>query len=341
MMSISAPSYAHLASMTDKNGLYEHALYDQPRREEGYCLDDVSRAVIVASRETSGGELVNSLLKGYLDFVDQAIVKDGRAHNRRNSDGEWTDKPSVGDWWGRAIWSLGSLISSSSDQEKVSRALEITQRAIQQRSPFTRSNVFAVIGASELLVKNRKNRILRTFVEEGLETIPRDKHPQWVWPEPRMTYANGSLAEVLMISGIALGYKSLIDRGLELTDFLLRKERYKGNLSVTGSSGQDFRERKPQFDQQPIEVSAIADASVRAYEITRNPQWLEGLKDAWRWFNGDNDSRVLMYDIERGAGFDGLEKNGRNENRGAESTLAALSTHQHILRHYEIIEACL
>ena len=30
-----------------------------------------------------------------------------------------------------------------------------------------------------------------------------------------------------------------------------------------------------------------------------------------------------------GAGFDGLEPGGRNENRGAESTLAALGTAQH------------
>jgi len=47
------------------------------------------------------------------------------------------------------------------------------------------------------------------------------------------------------------------------------------------------------------------------------------------WFLGDNDSGVMMVDVSTGAGFDGLERDGRNENRGAESTLAALSTFQH------------
>ena len=35
-----------------------------------------------------------------------------------------------------------------------------------------------------------------------------------------------------------------------------------------------------------------------------------------------------MIDLETGAGFDGLEPDGRNLNRGAESTLAALATWQ-------------
>jgi len=37
-----------------------------------------------------------------------------------------------------------------------------------------------------------------------------------------------------------------------------------------------------------------------------------------------------MYDPSDGAGYDGLERDGRNENCGAESTLAALSTLQDI-----------
>jgi hypothetical protein len=46
------------------------------------------------------------------------------------------------------------------------------------------------------------------------------------------------------------------------------------------------------------------------------------------WFLGDNDVGVVMYDETSGGGFDGLEPAGRNENQGAESTLAAMSTFQ-------------
>jgi hypothetical protein len=37
-----------------------------------------------------------------------------------------------------------------------------------------------------------------------------------------------------------------------------------------------------------------------------------------------------MWDPNTGAGFDGLHETGRNDNRGAESTLAAISTRQYV-----------
>ncbi len=43
----------------------------------------------------------------------------------------------------------------------------------------------------------------------------------------------------------------------------------------------------------------------------------------------DNDAKVSMVDEETGGGSDGLHRQGRKENQGAESTLALLSTLQH------------
>ena len=37
---------------------------------------------------------------------------------------------------------------------------------------------------------------------------------------------------------------------------------------------------------------------------------------------------MILYDAATGGGCDGLERGSRNENQGAESTLAALSTMQ-------------
>ncbi|HVL60377.1 MAG TPA: hypothetical protein VM430_03075, partial [Microbacterium sp.] len=87
-----------------------------------------------------------------------------------------------------------------------------------------------------------------------------------------------------------------------------------------------------QFDQQPIEVAAIADACARAFDITDDPSWRDVVATTWAWFTGDNDASTAMFDPGSGAGFDGLERDGRNENRGAESTLAALSTYQQARR---------
>jgi len=44
-----------------------------------------------------------------------------------------------------------------------------------------------------------------------------------------------------------------------------------------------------------------------------------------------------MFDPAVGAGYDGLHREGRNENRGAESTIAALATYQ-LARRFGILD---
>ena len=46
------------------------------------------------------------------------------------------------------------------------------------------------------------------------------------------------------------------------------------------------------------------------------------------WFLGDNDARVPMLDERSGGGSDGLSRDGRSRNQGAESTLAMISVLQ-------------
>ena len=36
--------------MCDDNGLFEHARFDRPRRDHGYCTDDAGRALSLACR---------------------------------------------------------------------------------------------------------------------------------------------------------------------------------------------------------------------------------------------------------------------------------------------------
>ncbi len=49
---------------------------------------------------------------------------------------------------------------------------------------------------------------------------------------------------------------------------------------------------------------------------------------AAEWFDGANDTGVMMRDLDSGGGFDGLRSDGVNLNQGAESTLALISTRQ-------------
>ena len=65
--------------------------------------------------------------------------------------------------------------------------------------------------------------------------------------------------------------------------------------------------------------------------MTGDERWARGIDLAWGWFLGRNDAGVPMIDLAAGAGYDGLEPAGRNGNCGAESTIAALGTQQHVI----------
>jgi hypothetical protein len=152
------------------------------------------------------------------------------------------------------------------------------------------------------------------------------------WPEERLSYGNASIAEALILAGDALPDERALFRGLTLLEFLLRTETRDGHLSVTPVGGRGRDDAGPGFDQQPIEVSALADACGTAFRVTREPYWLSGVGLAWDWFLGDNDSATPMYDPGTGGGYDGLERHGCNLNQGAESTLAMLATAQQARR---------
>lgn len=330
-----APSrlqYAHLQRLSDGIGLFEHALHDVPRPEHGYCVDDVARGLLVTVREPNPTPAVVLLTETYLRFLEHAIDEQGRAHNRRSRDGSWLDEATVGDWWGRAVWALGVASTAAQSPLTRRRASRAVARLLQQDPDDLRAAAFAALGAGALLLDDPRHASAHRVMRRFLRMMPLPESPEWPWPEPRLRYGNASVAEAQILAGEVLGDTEVRNHGLRLLRFLLDLEVRDGHLSVVGTNGRGRDERGPLFDQQPIEAAAIADACARAYEVTGDPSWLAGIRMAWAWFSGDNDSGVRMVDTDTGAGFDGLEEFGRNQNRGAESTLAALSTWQQARR---------
>ncbi len=317
-------SFAHLRILTDAGGLYEHADGGVPRSEHGYCLDDVARALVVVCREP--GTTVDDLRECYLSFVLAAQDPEGRFHNRRRTDLSWSGEPSVEDCWGRALWGLGTVVARAPDLS--ARALAAFDRGALLRSPHRRAMAFAALGAAEVLAvlplhEGAKQLMIAAAAVIGRPTL--DK--AWPWPEPRLSYANAALPDALLAAGVALDAPGLVADGLGLLGWLLDQETRDGHLSVVPVGGRGPGETEPGFDQQPIEVAALADACARAHLIARRRRWAAGIELAAAWFEGANDSGTSLYGHE-GGGCDGLERSGRNENQGAESTLALLSTLQ-------------
>jgi hypothetical protein len=328
------PVFDHLERLTDERGLFEHALYGVPRREHGYCVDDVARGLVVVCRERAPGPAASRLARCYLAFVLAALDPTGACHNRMAVDGQWRDEAAVGDWWGRALWGLGVAATSARAPGMRARALGGFRVAAQRRCPHVRPMAFAALGAAELLRERPDEMAARRLLTDMLAVVgePAGDDSRWPWPEERLSYGNASIAEALIVAGDAIADMAALNRGLRLLEFLLRTETRDGHLSVTPVGGRGRDDVGPGYDQQPIEVSALADACASAFRITHQSSWLTGVSLAWNWFLGDNDSATPMFDPRTGGGYDGLERHGRNLNQGAESTLAMLATAQHARR---------
>ena len=100
--------------MTDEHGTFEHADYTTPRREHGYCTDDMARVLVVTCREPHPDSLVSGLAETALRFLVEAQGVRGDCRNRRSSRGGWHGPRGVADCWGRSLW-LGTAAARSPD----------------------------------------------------------------------------------------------------------------------------------------------------------------------------------------------------------------------------------
>jgi hypothetical protein len=322
-------SYEHLWNMTNSDGLFEHAEFQNPRLDHGYCVDDISRGLVVLSREQERLIEAESVAVIYLRFIKAAQTIDGWSHNRMNISGIWTDSPTLDDCWGRSLWALGSVAARMPIWSE--SAIAAFERGAKNRSPWLHANCFAALGAAEVLSIKPDNEVAQQTlaVTAAMISSARSKNG-WPWPESRLRYANGAIPQVLILAGHLLGNPQWLKNGIDLLDWLVGIETHEGHISVTPVGGWGPGEPRPGFDQQPIEVAALADACQCAFDITNDAKWLRIVELCAQWFDGNNDAQILMTDESHSVGYDGLHQFSRNHNSGAESTLAMLSTFQHV-----------
>ncbi len=327
------PSFEHLLALSDAIGTFEHADHTTARREHGYCTDDVARVLVVVAREPQPTRAVQALGHTAMQYLMDAKGVAGHIRNRRSADGRWHGPRGVEDCWGRAIWAFGTAATRSTDPWLRQTGQASFDQAIEQRSSWRRAMAFAALGAAEVLAANPQHYGARALLVDAVNVIERVDPPNaddaWPWPETRLAYANAVIPEVLLAAGQLLARPELVTRGSDLLTWLLERETLDGHLSPTPVGGAGPGDHAPAFDQQPIEVAALADACARAADVTGDGRWQGGLDLAIGWFLGDNDAGTPLWDPMTGGGYDGLESDGPNLNQGAESTLALVSTLQH------------
>lgn len=323
----------HLERLFDDVGLLEHADHAEPRLEHGYCVDDNARAVVVTEPELMSSAAPRAIFDRCLRFVLAAQASDGRFHNRLSyGERRWQDQPGNGDHWGRALWALGRVAATRSTHPLAGSAREAFVAGAQQRSPHPRAMAYAALGAAEVLAgapTAHEANVAGDLLADAVTTVgrPRDD-TTWPWPEPRLAYANARLPEALIAAGTELRDARALNDGLTLLQWLAGVETRGAHMSFTPVGGWTRGEPRPAFDQQPIEAWSLAAASHRALRATGDPQWRTLVQRCLAWFAGRNDVGAAVYNEETGGGCDGLTADGRNENQGAESTLAWIATLQ-------------
>jgi len=237
-MTCPAAPFRHLQRLTDHVGLLEHAEGIVPRYEHGYCVDDVSRGLVVVCREPSPPPELVTLARRYLYFLAQAQAPDGRFRNRLGYDRQWRDLPGTEDCWGRALWGLGTAAARGPASEIRTECRARFDQSARVSSPWPHAMAFAALGAAEVLGTWPDDSGALALLDTAIAVIGEPPvSTTWPWPEPRLSYANAAIAEAVIVAGWNLGRDPVLQNGLRMLEWLLAVETRSDHLSVVPIGG--------------------------------------------------------------------------------------------------------
>jgi glycosyltransferase involved in cell wall biosynthesis len=325
----------HLRAMTDDTGLLQHATFDVPSYDDGYCVDDNARglrAMVLA--EESGAEPlseIRSLAARYLAFVSHAFDRSsGRFRNFLSYQRGWTERVGSEDSHGRSLWALGSLVGRSTDgpRRRAARGLFLNGLPATPAFESPRAWAYTLLGIDEYALafgQEAEVESVRAALAQALYArFEASQSATWPWFEHSLTYCNARLSQALLTSGARLGRSDMVDAALRSLEWLLSVQRSNdGCFAPIGSNGFYVKDgHKAEFDQQPVEAGAMLSACLTARRVTGQRFWSEQARWLFYWFVGQNHRRESLYDPATGGCRDGLHAESVNENQGAESTLS-------------------
>ena len=328
----------HLRHMTDDTGILQHAVFSVPNCEEGYTTDDNARALIVTvllqESQAFGSELPANLSRRYLAFLEFAFhSKIGRFRNFLGYDRQWQESTGSEDSHGRALWALGTVLGGSADPGLRGASGQLFESAIPATLAFTspRAWAFSVLGMQGYLDWFPGDRVIQgarnLLANRLLDLYERTQTRDWRWFETSLAYSNARLSQALILAGANGKNRRMVDVGCESLKWLVAEQHRDDDHVFVPIGSRGFfakGKEKARFDQQPVEACATVAACVEAYRVTGDSSWLEEAWSAFRWFLGENDLQVPLYDAATGGCRDGLHPDRVNENQGAESTLSFL-----------------
>ncbi len=338
------PKLDHIIHLSDDVGILQHAKYIVPDRYHGYCTDDNARAliaVLMAREMLPSSDAATNLACTYISFLHHAFNEEtGRFRNFMGYDRRWLEEVGSEDSHGRAVWGLGEAVALAESADIRDAARAVFEKALPALTDFTfpRTWSFALGGIHAYLTRysgdSEVRRVRETLADKLFEKYKQNATDEWPWIEDRLTYANGKIAQALILCGRHMDRAEMLQAGLRSLEWLITLQTDpKGHFVPVGNNGwYPKRGTKARFDQQPIETLDMIEACREAYDATNDSKWVSHAQRCLEWFLGRNDLNAPLYDHKSGGCCDGLNADGPNRNQGAESTLVCFLSMLHINR---------
>jgi glycosyltransferase involved in cell wall biosynthesis len=327
----------HVQTMTDDTGMLQHAIFSIPRYEDGYCLDDNARALLLMTLLEDAGcddpTMVRALASRYLAFLSHAFEPTSRRfRNFLSYSRQWIEPCGSEDSHGRALWALGAVVGRAGDPGRHSLAADLFHAAMPAVTTFTspRAWAYGLLGIDEYLRAFQGDSTIEArrveLAARLLGLFQRTSRHDWPWFEDSVTYCNGRLSQALIISGDRMRRADMIEAGMRSLDWLVSLQSSSDKqFAAIGCNGFYERGASPAaFDQQPVEACATVSACLDAYRVSDDSRWVTHARCAFNWFLGENHLQHWLFDPATGGCRDGLHVDRPNQNQGSESTLSFL-----------------
>jgi hypothetical protein len=343
------PSLVHYNRLMGDHGIIQFTKGRTPDLDSGFCLDDNTRALLVAVaylREGQPDPVAEQMGDICIDFFADASRDAPCYHNVMDRDGTFVDECASPESVGRLIWALGVTATCAIKTQWRDAAWQQLAKISHAVGALTstRAMAYAMLGFAAIVDPENASPVrpvpqravdgdVRLWARETLYAMAasmrfefgRSAEPGWMWWEPELTYDNARLPEAMLRAAAALREPSFGETGLASLKFLTEVTQPADMFVPIGAPGW-YRKggERLVYDQQPLEAAAMVDMFLAAERWQNDPSYCGDAHVAFDWFTGKNVGGVALADEDVGSCYDGLTPNGLNYNMGAESTLAYL-----------------
>jgi rhamnogalacturonyl hydrolase YesR len=256
--------------------------------------------------------------------------EDGRFHNNLGYDRRFKDEVGSEDSMGRSLWATGYTLSSNVPNQMKQVSKEIFDKCLPSSRSFSspRAIAFTLKGLHNYYKASKDETILRD-IEASADNLLKqyliEADQNWHWFERYLTYGNARIPQALFQAYESTSNKKYLEIARESLDFLIKECFIDDIFQPIGSNGW-YRKggKKAIYDQQPLEASCMVEAALNGMKHTKEKIYCEVARHSFEWYFGKNIIQKKLIDEGSNLCYDGITKEGINQNQGAESTLSYL-----------------